>query len=282
MGLGDWSAAALDIGMQLQQQDFQSDEATFARDFSAEQARQTRTWQENMRATQYQTAVKDMIAAGLNPMLAYHQGGAGTPPGATGQTAQAAGTAPLRLSQSMQSAATTRNLIEQNENIAADTAVKRAEEQRIRAQTPTYAVSIEQMRATIDKTFVEMAKIVQETDTSAATARNIEQQTTNLKALLPQIEATINQLKAQTQLTAAQIKQTTTQTKLTTEQIAEVQQRIRANLPAVEAAFLKVQEQLKQLEKPERGMRAATYSTPIGAIGEMLRALNPLRGLIAP
>lgn len=38
-------------------------------------------WQEKMRSTQYQTAIADMKAAGLNPALAYQQGGAGTPSG---------------------------------------------------------------------------------------------------------------------------------------------------------------------------------------------------------
>jgi len=42
-------------------------------------------FQERMRETQYQTAVEDMRAAGLNPMLAYQQGGAGTPSGSTYQ-----------------------------------------------------------------------------------------------------------------------------------------------------------------------------------------------------
>lgn len=53
------------------------------RAFNAAEAQKNRDFQEKMRSTQYQTTMEDMRKAGLNPMLAYQQGGAGTPTGAT-------------------------------------------------------------------------------------------------------------------------------------------------------------------------------------------------------
>lgn len=54
-----------------------------ANNANAKMAQRQMDFQERMRSTQYQTAVEDMKKAGLNPALAYSQGGAGTPTGSS-------------------------------------------------------------------------------------------------------------------------------------------------------------------------------------------------------
>lgn len=51
--------------------------------FQREMVKQQTDFQERMANTSYQRAMKDMEQAGLNPMLAFSQGGASTPSGAT-------------------------------------------------------------------------------------------------------------------------------------------------------------------------------------------------------
>lgn len=97
---------------------------------NADMAQSQMDFQAYMSNTSYQRAVADMKAAGLSPMLAYHQGGASTPVGAMATMqnpatsgAQVAGT----YSQIAQNAA---NL----ENIKADTTLKGAQTHAAEAQ----------------------------------------------------------------------------------------------------------------------------------------------------
>jgi hypothetical protein len=65
---------------------FQFDEHTRSMQFNKDQAYENRKWQQMMSSTAYQRAMDDMKAAGLNPILAYKQGGASSPSGATAST----------------------------------------------------------------------------------------------------------------------------------------------------------------------------------------------------
>lgn len=72
---------------------FNQNSANKAMKFSAQQAQLNRDFQAQMSNTSYQRAVKDLESAGLNPILAYINGGASTPAGssASGTSAQSAG-----------------------------------------------------------------------------------------------------------------------------------------------------------------------------------------------
>lgn len=104
--------------------------------FSADQAQKQMDFQERMSNTSYQRAVTDLKSAGLNPMLAYTQGGSSTPGGASGSSAPArvesvagAGVA------SAQQAVGTMQGVEAVRQTRAQTQLLEAQADRVRAET---------------------------------------------------------------------------------------------------------------------------------------------------
>lgn len=75
---------------------FNANQAELNRSFTAEQVQKQLDFQERMSGTSYQRAVHDLSQAGLNPMLAYSQGGASSPAGAAGAGSSASMT-PARM-----------------------------------------------------------------------------------------------------------------------------------------------------------------------------------------
>lgn len=85
--------AGLDYFSAKQQNDMATGNAREAMRFSGAQSAQQMAFQERMSNTSYQRAVADMRMAGINPMLAYSQGGASSPGGAQAQVSDVVGPA---------------------------------------------------------------------------------------------------------------------------------------------------------------------------------------------
>lgn len=265
-----------------QRQMWQHDQDMIARDFNSAEAVKQRDFTERMSNTQYQRATADMQKAGLNPMLAYHQGGASSGPGSAATSAQGGSVStaysPSGSGHSSAPAAyQTASQIQVNEAVikrtAAETSKIEAEEGEIRERTPTHAVSIDQMRQNITESQERIQKIIQETSTSYFSAENLKQQTVNLQAILPQITATINNLRAQT-------KQTQTLTGKTEEETKEIRQRIAAALPQLEAALKRLEQQSREAGLPAQEQARSVHESFTGSLGAVLRALNPLNNFL--
>lgn len=236
--------------MTREQMAFNAEEADKSRMFSAGQAqqqmnyqttqvREARDWSEEMANTQYQRAIGDLSKAGLNPMLAYSQGGAPTPStsapsGAMGQSPAASySNVPQRqnavqigLSTAMQAMAAS-NLDKTGRNIDADTALKQAQTMK---------------------------------ETNSAT--NIEQQTENLKTNIKEMEARIGLMDAQAWHEDDKRLLTNVDIELRKIQKGVASGQIDVN--AANVAMTKAETILKQLQVPEAKAYADKFSGGFG------------------
>lgn len=192
------------------QNEANSAEAQKQRDFNREEAEKTRTWQENMRASTYQTTVSDLKAAGLNPMLAYQNGGTSTP--GTSATASQASLPQMvnRQQAALNASATQAQILNSYAQIAktsADTEVSRATADQVRAQTALTTNSAANMEQTIEKTKAEIDQTKQTVywirqQTSESTQRQVLiQYQTELAKISQDLEKRkISQTEAETRL----------------------------------------------------------------------------------
>lgn len=112
---------------------------------NAQQAMAMMKFQRDMSNTSYQRAVLDMRAAGLNPALAYVQGGASTPSGAMASIPN------NTLGQGVNTAIQAAQAYNMYQNTKSDTELKKAQANQARAQEQNIRVNSAKTAAEIPK-----------------------------------------------------------------------------------------------------------------------------------
>jgi len=157
-------------------------------------------------ASRYQTTVRDMQAAGLNPMLAYTQGGGNAP---TSSAASSAGYGDLgqTMTQAKMASAQVANIDADTENKKAQAALIEAQVAQTRASAGQLEASTTVANETVSKIKQEVVNLGTENDKAKAIINNLRieydnlvKQGYNLTEVGNQLRSTIAKLQAETTL----------------------------------------------------------------------------------
>lgn len=165
---GDIASAAIGGGLSFLGQ-------SNANQANQQMAQNQMAFQERMDNTKYQRTVKDLEAAGLNPMMAYGNMSAGSPSGALGVGAQntlagvGSAISGIKPSEITKRVSETKNVEEQNRQIQATTAATEAQAKKSEQETRTNAA---QELINLGQLKVQKAQIAAST---AAAARDVAQ-----------------------------------------------------------------------------------------------------------
>lgn len=193
-----WSAEQADLT-----RGFNRREATTAYLRSGREAYKTRSWAERLSNTAHQREIKDLQAAGLNPILSSRYGGSSTPGGPTGSAPAASASTPSGASASgvlakvenslgkgVSSAISARNAQNMFEDMKATVAYKNAQTNLTNAQGA--------------KTDAETGKIIAETDNANATYGQITANTAKAVQERKNLQETLTKLKEESKNAALQ------------------------------------------------------------------------------